>query len=131
MAKSFSGRAMRAAAVIMALAAARPAASEGYAPNPGDVLRLAVIGLADAGVSAVVDEGGRANFLQYGVVAVSGLALPEIQAELRRRAEGQVLKRYGEDGSPLFIALSPEDMFLEVATFSPVYVDGDVEDRSS
>lgn len=126
MVKVFFGRAMRAAAFLCALAVAQPAAASGYAPNPGDVLRLAVVGLTDADVSAVVDEGGQANFRQYGVVTVSGLALQDIQAELRRRVEGQVLKRYGADGSPLFIALSPEDVFLEVAAFAPVYVDGDV-----
>jgi polysaccharide export outer membrane protein len=102
------------------------AACAGYALQPGDVLRFTVVGIPDAGFTATVDDFGEVSVPRMGAVPAAGRTVAEVLADVQGRAEGQVVKRFGPDGSPVFIALGAEDIHIEIAEHRPIVVTGDV-----
>lgn len=116
-------RSLAAAAVVACLAA--PAAAQ-YMLQPGDAVRFSVAGLPELSTEAVVGVDGLVRIPQFGAIVAKDRTLEELEDTLRSRIANQMYKRYGADGVPVFIALDPLDVVIDMAAYRPVYVSGDV-----
>ncbi|NNU80302.1 hypothetical protein HMH01_07595 [Halovulum dunhuangense] len=97
-----------------------------YRLQPGDTLRLAIAGLPMSDVQARVDIDGNVNLAWFGTFHAADRTLEELLAEVRRMADGQVVKRYTLEGQLNLIKPRPEDIIIEVALHQPIIVIGDV-----
>ncbi|WP_230374383.1 polysaccharide biosynthesis/export family protein [Pontivivens ytuae] len=104
---------------------ALPAAAQATL-QPGDVLSMQVIGLPELAVQAPIGSDGRARLPLVGPVDADGETIESLESSVRAAMENEVYRRYDATGTVYFIALAPEDVFLTVAEWRPVFVQGDV-----
>lgn len=97
--------------MLMVATGAGHAVSDTYRLQPGDVISLAVVGMADLDRLAPVDAEGRARLPLVGATEVGGLTIDEVTA-----AVAATLAEVA--------GVSPETVLMEVAEYRPVYVIG-------
>lgn len=109
---------------VFVLFASPSARAEDYRLQPGDSLRLSLAGLPELDATATVDMNGVLVLPIAGRVPAAGRALADVERDVRAAVGGQAVKRYTEDGAPIFIGLSPDDARLTVDAFRAVFVGG-------
>jgi len=123
--------ARRFAAVAVAALLALGARAETYLLQPGDALRLSLAGLPELDATATIDMNGFVLLPPADRVAAAGRTLDDVEHDVRAVIGGQAVKRYTEDGAPIFIGLAPEDARLSVEAYRPVFVGGFVRTPGS
>lgn len=123
----------RIAAALLALcvalsgaASAQDGAADRYRLQPGDQLRMIVVGVPELDADASIDIDGFVVLPQVGRIPAADRTIEDIEREVRNRIAGQAAKRYSSDGAPVFIPLNASDVALSVLGYRPVYVSGDV-----
>lgn len=97
-----------------------------YRLQRGDAVRVAIESLGDAPTESRIDVDGNLNVRWFGSVPAAGRTLAELLSEIRRRADGQVIKRYTFDGQLFLIEPEPREISVEIVDYRPVIVSGDV-----
>ncbi|MEM8789489.1 MAG: polysaccharide biosynthesis/export family protein [Pseudomonadota bacterium] len=119
-----AGRAVSLGA-LLSVATVGMAAAE-YRLQPGDTVRMAVAGLPLSDVDATVDIDGFVSLAWFGRVNAQGRSISELLEQVRANSDGQVIKRYTNDGELNLINPSPQDIYIELVAYRPVIVGGDV-----
>ncbi len=114
-----------AASTLAIMTGALPAAAQATL-QPGDILSMQVIGLPELAVQAPIGSDGRARLPLVGPVEAVDETIESLESFVRTAMENEVYRRYDATGTVYFIALAPEDVFLTVAEWRPVFVQGDV-----
>ncbi len=102
------------------------AATSDWLIEPGDKIRLTVMGLPTSMVETVVKPDGSLDLVWLGTVMAEGKTTAELLDSVRQMTRGKVVKRYGQDGALNLIQLTEEDVFIELYEHRPVIVSGDV-----
>jgi protein involved in polysaccharide export with SLBB domain len=110
----------------VALFAAQAGASPTYKLKSGDLLRLSVVGVPELGAEIAIDPEGLAHVPIVGYVHAAGRMVGEVETETRERLTSEVYKRYGPDGSPVYISIESNDVSVSILSYGPIYVSGDV-----
>ncbi|MCA0316698.1 MAG: polysaccharide biosynthesis/export family protein [Proteobacteria bacterium] len=118
------------AASLLCLGLAAPpqsARADGpYRLAPGDTVEIGLAVLGDQRQRAMVQADGTIALPWTGRVMVGGLTAAEFQARMEALLPNRVLRSRTPDGREHIISVRPEDIFVSVAEFRPVYVTGDV-----
>ncbi|MGY4478408.1 polysaccharide biosynthesis/export family protein [Bradyrhizobium sp. USDA 3364] len=118
-------RCMRWGLVVVGLTISAQARAE-YRVNVGDVLEVAVAGVADLRQRAPVQVDGNISLPLVGMVPVAGLPLPEIRAKIGAALTSKVFRQRTVDGREVVIVIDADQVTASVAEYRPVYVNGDV-----
>ena len=113
-------------ALATALAIMGATASAEYRLAAGDRVRVAALGAPEISGEVDVDVDGHVRLPVFGAVKAVGLTVDELQQALRSSIEGRVFRRLAGDGSANFATVEPEDVYLTVAAYRPIYVVGAV-----
>lgn len=109
------------------LAAPAPAqADELYRLAPGDTVEIGLAVLGDQRQRAMIQADGTIVLPWTGRVMVGGLTAAEFQARMEILLPNRTLRSRTPDGREHIIGIRPEDIYVAVAEFRPVYVTGDV-----
>jgi polysaccharide export outer membrane protein len=109
----------------MTLTFAASSSEAKYIVQPGDELEIAVAGVSELKQTAKVGIDGNISLLLVGEVNVAGKSLDEIRQQIRSLLSSKVLQNAtGEQQT--HIAFSPDDIKVDIATYRPIYVMGDV-----
>lgn len=109
------------------LTLASPAqAGEPYRLAPGDTVEIGLAVLGDQRQRAMIQADGTIALPWTGRVLVGGLTEAEFQTRMETLLPNRTLRSRTPDGREHIISVRPEDIFVSVAEFRPVYVTGDV-----
>jgi polysaccharide biosynthesis/export protein len=97
-----------------------------YLLRPGDVIEMSVVGAPDLRQSVTVNLDGEASFPLIGQIRVAGSPLSEVRAKVIQVLPTKFYHRRGSDGREYPIVITPEEINVAIAEYSPVYIDGDV-----
>lgn len=116
------------APLFCACLAASPAAyADGpYRLAPGDTVEIGLAVLGDQRQRAMIQADGTIALPWTGRVMVGGLTEAELQTRMEMLLPNRTLRSRAPDGREHIISIRPEDIFVSVAEFRPVYVTGDV-----
>ncbi|MBL8568666.1 MAG: polysaccharide biosynthesis/export family protein [Phreatobacter sp.] len=119
---------LAASLICIGLAATpRPARADGpYRLAPGDTVEIGLAVLGDQRQRAMIQADGTIALPWTGRVMIGGLTAAEFQARMEALLPNRVLRSRTPDGREHIISVRPEDIFVSVAEFRPVYVTGDV-----
>ncbi len=93
--------------------------------QPGDTVRLTVLGLEDLTTEAMVGSDGALRLPLAGSVTAAGRTLDEVEDGVRTALAGTVFELHAGTGSTL-VPIRPETVHLAIAAWRPVYVHGAV-----
>lgn len=121
-----SGLKLRLVAAGFACATLMPvAASAEYALAPGDVLELTVVGVPDLHTKSTIDADGKAHFPLIAAVPAVGKSLDDLTLNVRNALVQRAYRqRIGDVDT--FVVVRPEDVSLQIASYRPIYIRGDV-----
>lgn len=102
------------------------AATADWLIEPGDKIRLTVMGLPSSMVETVVEQDGSLDLIWLGKVMAVGKTTDELLQDVRQMTRGRVVKRYGQDGALNLIQLTEDDVFIELYEHRPVIISGDI-----
>jgi len=97
-----------------------------YLLSAGDVLEISIVGLREMRQSIPINVDGQAFFPLLGPIQVAGMSLPELQHKIRQLLPTKVFRRRTEDGKESQVALSPDEITVDIAEYRPIYMDGDI-----
>ena len=101
------------------------ASEANYILQPGDELEIAVAGVPDLKQTAKVGVDGSVSLLLGGEVKVAGESLDQVRRTIRQLLSTKVLQNAtGEQQA--HIAFTPDEIKVDIATYRPIYVMGDV-----
>ena len=112
-------------ALTSAFVGAPPAAAQ-YRLAGGDRVQITVLGAGELSGENEIDINGYLRLPFFGSVQAAGLDIEALQEALRNATAGRAYKRVAADGTPVFIAIEPEDVYASVALYRPIYVTGAV-----
>ncbi len=119
---------IRRCAFVAALTLCAPTvATAEYRLQPGDVVRFSVAGLPESVLETAVDIDGNLSLAWFGTVNAAGRPLSEVRRQVQARSVGQVIKRYNNEGELKLVNVNAEDIFLQILSYQPIIVGGDVE----
>jgi polysaccharide biosynthesis/export protein len=102
------------------------AARAEYRVSVGDVLEIAVAGVADLRHRAPVQLDGTLSVPLVGNMPVTGLPLLQIEAKVRAALATKVFRQKTPDGRETALVIEPDQVTVVVAEYRPIYVSGDV-----
>lgn len=114
------------ALAIFAWAFAAPAAMAEYVLRPGDTLELSFVGMQNERQRAVIGLDGFVAVPLIGQVSAAGQTLASFKDSLKGRVNNHIYRQITPDGRENMIVLSADDLYINVVTYRPVYVNGDV-----
>jgi polysaccharide biosynthesis/export protein len=97
-----------------------------YRVSVGDVLEVAVAGVADLRHRAPVQLDGIISLPLVGSMQVAGLPLSQIEAKVRAALATKVFRQKTPDGRETAVVIEPDQVTVVVAEYRPIYVSGDV-----
>jgi polysaccharide export outer membrane protein len=97
-----------------------------YLLRPGDVIEMSVVGAPDLRQSVTVNVDGEASFPLIGQIRVAGSPLSAVRTKVIQVLSTKFYHRRGPDGRESPIVITPEEINVAIAEYSPVYIDGDV-----
>ena len=97
-----------------------------YLLRPGDVIEMSVVGAPDLRQSVTVNLDGEASFPLIGQIRVAGSPLSAVRTKVIQVLSTKFYHRRGPDGRESPIVITPEEINVAIAEYSPVYIDGDV-----
>ncbi|MDU8945532.1 polysaccharide biosynthesis/export family protein [Ovoidimarina sediminis] len=101
-------------------------AEQEYLLQPGDQLTVSISGLLDSTATATVQADGRVIFPHFGDFQAMGKSREELQRIIGLASIGKIISFYTPVGDRFEIALTGDDVFLDVSGYRPIYVTGDV-----
>lgn len=120
------------AAVLMTVSPGHAAADErAYRISPGDELELLVVRLPQLSARAQVNANGEVSFPLVGVIDAAGREIDEIREAVRSILSNKVLDGFDQNQPNSMVLLDPEEVDVRIATYRPIFVDGDVENRGA
>lgn len=121
------GAAVAFAALLVVLFAAVVAArAEPYVLQPGDTLRLSISEVPTLDIQSTIDIDGNIQVPRIGLFPAAGQTIAELQASVSLAAAGKTLPLYSADGTRREVTLVGTEIAVEVVSYRPVYVSGDV-----
>lgn len=120
------GKTLFAAGLVLGLLVSG-AANASYRLQPGDQVRLQIAGVPESLLETTVDLDGNLTLNWFGTVPAAGRELTEVLEQVKLKSIGQVIKRYNNEGDLKLVNVNPEDIFLQILSYQPVVVGGDVE----
>lgn len=112
--------------VAVGLAMSVTQAKAEYQVSIGDVLEVAVAGAPDLRFRAVVQMDGKISLPMVGTLAVAGLPLPQIRAQVGSALASKVFRQRTSDGREVVIVINADEVATTVAEYRPIYANGDV-----
>jgi polysaccharide export outer membrane protein len=110
--------------VVLTLWAASAAA--GYLLQPGDVVRVSVVGMAELSGVAPIDNDGVLRLPQFTPVESAGRTLEEVQDDLRLATAGRLVRRFDDAGAPIMLSVAGGEIHLTIEQRRPVTLTGAV-----
>jgi polysaccharide export outer membrane protein len=112
---------------ILSSGAGVPArAQPAYRLDIGDVVELSVAGAPELQRRAAVQIDGTISLPLIGAVHAADSAVADVEAIVRAALGRKVLRSRGPDGRRDSAVIDPAEVTLTVASYRPIYVDGDV-----
>ena len=118
-------RLLLALAVLCGLAAGA-AAQDAYLLQPGDQIRLTITEIPQSETIATVDISGAVQFPRFGAFQATGMTLSDLQSNVSAAATGSIVSYFSAAGNRVEVTLSGNEIFLQIAEYRPVYVQGHV-----
>jgi polysaccharide biosynthesis/export protein len=119
------GMALTAGLALCGTMAIAARASE-YKLQSGDVVNVMIGNLPELRVKEAVDMDGKVLLPVIGAVPAAGLTLTELREALKGRVNNKLYRQITQDGKENMLVLSGEECAVAVATYRPIYVNGDV-----
>jgi polysaccharide export outer membrane protein len=94
--------------------------------QPGDTIRMAILGLPDSETDHIVDSDGNLSLGWFGGVRAGGRTIDEVLSDAKLQVAGKVYKRYTGDGLLKLIQLTGDDISLQIVAYRSIFVLGDV-----
>ncbi len=98
-------------------------AAEEYKLAPGDTIEVIIAGLPELQRKALIGADGGVTLPLAGRVQISGMTLPKAQDVIQQSLSTQAFRQRGASGETVS-AIRAEDVFVDVAQYAPVYIDG-------
>ena len=116
------------AAVVLwlGLAAGTAAAGTVYKLQIGDSLSITVAGFPELSQRVAIQTDGAITDALLGRVIAAGSDIAELQSRMRGLLAGRVYQKMIPTGQTVAVRISPDSLTLDVASYRPVYIDGDV-----
>jgi polysaccharide export outer membrane protein len=103
-----------------------PAVASDYLLSPGDQLELGVLGVLSEPQKAEVGVDGMVSFPLVGEVKAAGRTLKDVRTDVRDILTRQPFRRHGSDLGVSTYSIVPNEVFLQISEYRPIYVSGDV-----
>lgn len=97
-----------------------------YLMQPGDAVRVYAAGIPEFDFTATVGIDGAIDMPLVGTVAAAGRDIGAVKDEIRRTVADKVLTRRLGNGEEADTVVEPGEISVAIASYRPVYVDGDV-----
>jgi len=97
-----------------------------YIVSVGDVLDVQVAGVPELRYRAPVQIDGSIALPLVGMLPVSGLTLPQIQAKIGAALARKQFRQTAPDGHENIIVIDANEVTTTIAEYRPIYINGDV-----
>lgn len=109
------------------MTAAGSVSAQGDIPlAPGDTLSFSVLGAPNLSQTAVIGVDGRVYLPLAGDVSASGLTIDDLRETLGTLLRDRAYRVMGAGGEDTWRRLEPDELYIDVVSYRPVYVTGDV-----
>lgn len=100
---------------------------EEYLLQPGDTVRLSVLGVPDLSIDATIGADGQLRLPQIGRVRAEDLTIDDLQDAVATSAAGQIFRVRAPDNSANLLSITSDDIFVSLVSYRPVTLAGDVQ----
>jgi polysaccharide export outer membrane protein len=114
------------AVAAVGLVLASTAARAEYTLQPGDTLDFALLGMTDLKQRSTIGPDGEISLPLVGQVKAAGQTLTHLKATVKGLLASRLYRQITTDGRENMIVIGGEELSLDVATYRPIYVSGDV-----
>jgi polysaccharide export outer membrane protein len=97
-----------------------------YLLQAGDVISISTIGSNDLSRTSMIREDGTLSLPLVGELKAGGLSISELRARVISVLATKVLRRTAADGREFPVVITPDQLNLTIAEYSPIYILGDV-----
>jgi polysaccharide export outer membrane protein len=97
-----------------------------YRLQIGDVISISVAGFPELSQRATIQIDGGITDVLLGRVDAAGLGIAELQGRMRDLLSSRIYQKMISTGQAIAVRISPDALTLDIASYRPVYVDGDV-----
>jgi polysaccharide export outer membrane protein len=97
-----------------------------YRLQIGDVISISVAGFPELSQHATIQIDGRITDVLLGRVDAAGFDIAELQSRIRELQSNRLYQKLTSTGQTIAVRISPDAITLDIASYRPVYVDGDV-----
>lgn len=110
---------------VSLICSATPTKAE-YRLDVGDILEIAVAGVADLRQRVAVQLDGSISYPLLGTFVVAGLTPSEVRAKIQATLPTKVFRQRAPDGRENVVVIEPDQVTASVGEYRPIYVNGDV-----
>jgi polysaccharide export outer membrane protein len=116
----------RALLLVAVLALGPGVAVAQYRLQPGDVLDVLVAGIPDFRQRVSIGLDGGIGLPLGGQIKLGGLTLSEARERVAKELGNKLYRQYAADGHEISHLILGSEVVVEVAEYSPLYVNGDI-----
>jgi len=110
----------------LALAAIGDRAAAAYLLQPGDIVRVLVVGMAELSGAAPIDNDGMLRLPQFTPVEADGRTVEAVQEDLRLTTAGRLVRRFDAAGTPVMLSVAGSEIYLTIDQYRPITMNGAV-----
>ncbi len=97
-----------------------------YKLQPGDTLEVSIPGIGEFRQRLLIGVDGEVNLALVGEVRLGGLSIHQAQELLAGSLANKQYRQATPDGREITHLIQPDQVFVSVAEYRPIYVSGDV-----
>lgn len=95
--------------------------------GPGDAISFSVIGAPELSIVSMIGPNGQMQLPAAGWVKASGLTIQELRTDIENAVSNRPFRlSSGVPGEETWRRVSPNELLIDVATYRPIYLTGDV-----
>ncbi|MEM8551475.1 MAG: polysaccharide biosynthesis/export family protein [Pseudomonadota bacterium] len=113
------------AALVCALLVS-PLQADPYVLQPGDTLRISITELPEMSAQSTIDIDGNVQVPRLGLFPAAGKTLAEFDEAVSVASAGLTIALYNSDGERRQVILGGTELMVEIVSYRPIYVTGDV-----
>ena len=100
--------------------------SSDYIIQPGDQLQLTVGSIPDLRAKTAVDLDGEIHLPLLPPIKAGNQTLNQLLSQVRAQMKSKIYRQILPDGRENLLPIDPDDVTMEIASYRPLYVRGDV-----
>ncbi len=112
--------------LLLALGLDTAFAQSAYKLQAGDSLSISVLGFPELSQRVMIQTDGAIADVLLGRVNAAGADILEVQNRMREMLAGRLYQKMLASGQSVAVRISPDSLVLDIASYGPVYIDGDI-----